>query len=227
MGVECSNYKVDLGLDLLCVWCWCWKCLFWLLVLFVVIMVLQVVLLCFLDLLVFMVMMWCYGEVLGQCDWDYCLYYQWCDLDQMVLSLLIFLVVVEDQCFFVYNGFDLQVIEKVCDYNVCGGWLWGVSMISQQVVKNLFLWQGCSWVCKGLEVWYMLLIEVFWLKLWILEMYVNIVEFGDGIYGVQVVLWQFWNKDVVWLSLVESVWLVVVLFVFWCYNVVCFGFYVQ
>jgi monofunctional biosynthetic peptidoglycan transglycosylase len=76
-----------------------------------------------------------------------------------------------------------------------GGRLRGASTISQQVAKNLFLWQGRSWIRKGLEVWYTVLIEALWPKERILEMYANIAEFGDGVYGAQAAAQKFWGKD--------------------------------
>ncbi|MBD3826217.1 monofunctional biosynthetic peptidoglycan transglycosylase, partial [Stenotrophomonas sp.] len=178
MGAERSNHKADPGLDPPRARRWRWKRLLWLPVLFVAITVLQVVLLRFLDPPVSTVMMWRYGEALSQRDWDYRLHYQWRDLDQMAPSLPISLVAAEDQRFPVHNGFDLQAIEKARDHNARGGRLRGASTISQQVAKNLFLWQGRSWVRKGLEVWYTLLIEALWPKSRILEVYANIAEFG-------------------------------------------------
>ncbi len=70
----------------------------------------------------------------------------------------------------------------------------GASTISQQVAKNVFLWQGRSWVRKGLEAWYTVLIELFWPKQRILEMYLNVAEFGDGVYGAQAAAQQFWGQ---------------------------------
>lgn len=147
----------------------------------------------------------------GQGEWGYRLHYQWRDLDQMAPSLPISLVAAEDQRFPVHNGFDLQAIEKARDHNAKGGRLRGASTISQQVAKNLFLWQGRSWVRKGLEVWYTLLIEALWPKSRILEMYANIAEFGDGIYGAQAAARQYWGKDAARLSPAESARLAAVL----------------
>ncbi|NEL43110.1 MAG: monofunctional biosynthetic peptidoglycan transglycosylase, partial [Xanthomonas perforans] len=75
-----------------------------------------------------------------------------------------------------------------------GGRVRGASTISQQVAKNVFLWQGRSWVRKGLEAWYTVLIELLWPKQRILEMYLNVAEFGDGVYGAQAAARQFWGK---------------------------------
>jgi monofunctional biosynthetic peptidoglycan transglycosylase len=156
-------------------------------------------------------MLWRYGEALGQGEWDYRLHYQWRDLDRMAPSLPISLVAAEDQRFPVHNGFDLQAIEKARDHNAKGGRLRGASTISQQVAKNLFLWQGRSWVRKGLEVWYTVLIEALWPKSRILEVYANIAEFGDGIYGAQAAARQYWGKDAARLSPAESARLAAVL----------------
>jgi len=157
-----------------------WKRLLWLPVLLAAFSCLQVLVLRFIDPPVSMVMLWRYGEALGEADWSYRLHYQWRDLDQMAPSLPISLVAAEDQRFPDHNGFDLQAIEKARDHNAKGGRLRGASTISQQVAKNLFLWQGRSWIRKGLEVWYTVLIEALWPKERILEMYANIAEFGDG-----------------------------------------------
>ncbi|HBS62589.1 MAG TPA: monofunctional biosynthetic peptidoglycan transglycosylase [Stenotrophomonas sp.] len=227
MGAERSNHKADPGLDPPRARRWRWKRLLWLPVLFVAITVLQVVLLRFLDPPVSTVMMWRYGEALSQRDWDYRLHYQWRDLDQMAPSLPISLVAAEDQRFPVHNGFDLQAIEKARDHNARGGRLRGASTISQQVAKNLFLWQGRSWVRKGLEVWYTLLIEALWPKSRILEVYANIAEFGDGIYGAQAASRQFWNKDAARLSPAESARLAAVLPAPRRYNAARPGPYVQ
>ena len=87
----------------------------------------------------------------------------------------------------------------------------GASTISQQVAKNLFLWSGRSWVRKGIEAWYTVLIEAMWPKARILEVYANIAEFGDGIYGAQAAARSYWRKDASRLSLAESARLAAVL----------------
>lgn len=190
---------------------WRWRRLLWLPVLFGVFSVLQVVALRFVDPPVSTAMLWRYGEALGQGDGSYRLRYQWVDIDEMAPSLPISLVAAEDQRFPLHSGFDLQAIEKARDHNARGGRLRGASTISQQVAKNLFLWQGRSWVRKGLEAWYTVLIELLWPKQRILEMYANIAEFGDGIYGVQAASQAFWNKDAARLGAAESARLAAVL----------------
>lgn len=190
---------------------WRWKRLLWLPVLLAGFSVLQVLALRFVDPPLSAVMLWRYGEALGQGDTGYRLHYQWRDLAQMAPALPISLVAAEDQRFPLHSGFDLQAIEKARDHNARGGRVRGASTISQQVAKNLFLWQGRSWLRKGLEAWYTLLIETFWPKSRILEMYANIAEFGDGIYGAQAAARQFWNKDAARLSPAESARLAAVL----------------
>lgn len=211
MGAERSNHKAETGLEPPRRRRWRWKYLLWLPVLFVAGSVLQVITLRFIDPPLSMVMLWRYGEALGQRDWSYRLHHEWRDLEKMAPSLPISLVAAEDQRFPEHNGFDLQAIEKARDHNARGGRLRGASTISQQVAKNLFLWQGRSWVRKGLEVWYTVLIEALWPKSRILEMYANIAEFGDGIYGAQAASRQFWNKDASRLTPAESAKLAAVL----------------
>ena len=91
----------------------------------------------------------------------------------------------EDQLFYQHYGFDVEAINKAFQHNLQGGKLRGASTISQQVAKNLFLSPSRSFIRKALEVWFTLLIEMFWTKARILEMYLNIAEFGDHLFGVE------------------------------------------
>jgi len=157
--------------------------------------VLQVIVLRFVDPPLTTTMALRHVEAWGEGDWRFRLHYQWRDLAQMAPSVPISLVAAEDQRFPYHRGFDLQAIEKARDHNARGGRLRGASTITQQVAKNLFLWQGRSWLRKGLEAWYTVLLEVFWSKERILETYANIAEFGDGVYGAQAAARQFWGKE--------------------------------
>jgi monofunctional biosynthetic peptidoglycan transglycosylase len=121
------------------------------------------------------------------------------------------LVAAEDQNFPIHNGFDLKAIEKARASNARGHKVRGASTISQQVAKNLFLWSGRSWVRKGIEAWYTVLIEAFWPKHRILEMYTNIAEFGDGVYGAQAASRRFFGKDASQLTPAQSARLAAVL----------------
>src|SRR5690606_7336824 len=83
-----------------------------------------------------------------------------------------------------HHGFDLKAIRAAIRHNERGGSLRGASTLSQQVAKNLFLWSGRSWPRKGLEAWFTLAIETLWPKQRILEVYLNIVEWDDGVFGI-------------------------------------------
>lgn len=110
--------------------------------------------------------------------------YQWTDWKNISPSARLAMVAAEDQRFVEHDGFDFEAIEKARVHNRRRGRLRGASTISQQVAKNLFLWQGRSWFRKGLEAGYTVLIEATWPKRRVLEVYLNIAEFGDGVYGV-------------------------------------------
>ncbi|HBK45400.1 MAG TPA: monofunctional biosynthetic peptidoglycan transglycosylase, partial [Xanthomonadaceae bacterium] len=179
--------------------------------LFAVASVLQVAVLRFVDPPVSSVMAWRCVGAWGSGDWSFRLRHEWRDLERIAPSVPISLVAAEDQRFPLHRGFDLQAIEKARDHNARGGRLRGASTISQQVAKNLFLWQGRSWVRKGLEAWYTVLIEALWSKRRIIEVYANIAEFGDGVYGVQAAARQFWGKDAARLSPAEAARLAAVL----------------
>jgi monofunctional biosynthetic peptidoglycan transglycosylase len=137
--------------------------------------------------------------------------YDWRDLDAMAPSLPLALVAAEDQNFPVHSGFDFKAIEKARASNARGRKVRGASTISQQVAKNLFLWSGRSWVRKGIEAWYTVLIESLWPKHRILEMYANVAEFGDGVYGAQAASRRFFGKDASRLTAAESARLAAVL----------------
>jgi monofunctional glycosyltransferase len=103
-------------------------------------------------------------------------------------------VAAEDQTFPTHHGFDLAAIERARSYNRQNRRTRGASTLSQQVAKNLFLWPSRSWLRKGAEVYFTLLIETFWPKHRILEVYLNIAEFGPGIYGVEAASQRYWGK---------------------------------
>ncbi len=150
-------------------------------------------------------------EAWGQGEAGFRVAYDWRDLDRISANLPVAMVAAEDQNFATHSGFDFKAIEKARVSNAKGRKLRGASTVSQQVAKNLFLWQGGGWVRKGIEAWYTLLIELMWPKTRILEMYANIAEFGDGIYGAQAAARSYWRKDASRLSLAESARLAAVL----------------
>ena len=118
----------------------------------------------------------------------------WVAHGRIAPEMFLAVVAAEDQHFPDHHGFDLDAIEQALDDREKGK-VRGASTISQQVAKNLFLWSGRSWLRKGLEVWFTGLIELTWPKRRILEVYVNIAEFGDGVYGVQAASQQFFGRD--------------------------------
>jgi monofunctional glycosyltransferase len=119
---------------------------------------------------------------------------QWVPHGRIAPDMYLAVVAAEDQRFPEHHGFDFKAIEQALDDREEGR-VRGASTISQQVAKNLFLWSGRSWVRKGFEVWFTGLIELCWPKRRILEVYVNIAEFGDGVYGVQAASRQFFGVD--------------------------------
>ncbi len=137
--------------------------------------------------------------------------YSWRDWNGIAPSLPLAVVASEDQNFGRHRGFDFDAIEQARAHNARGGRMRGASTISQQVARNVFLWGGRSWVRKGLEAWYTVLVETIWSKQRILEVYVNVAEFGDGIYGAQAAAREFFGKDAAQLSALESARLAAVL----------------
>jgi len=111
--------------------------------------------------------------------------YRWVDGAQMSASLAYAVIAAEDQKFPEHFGFDLESIRDALDERGDGEGLRGASTITQQVAKNLFLWSGRSFVRKGLEAYFTLLLEVFLPKNRIIEIYLNVAEFGPGVYGVE------------------------------------------
>ena len=124
----------------------------------------------------------------------------WESIDNISNNLQLAVVCTEDQNFLVHNGFDFTAIKKAMAENKWKKRKRGASTISQQTAKNLFLWQGRSWIRKGLEVYFTFLIEVFWSKERIMEVYLNIIEMGDGIYGAEAASQHYFRKSAANLS---------------------------
>jgi monofunctional biosynthetic peptidoglycan transglycosylase len=119
---------------------------------------------------------------------------QWRDFERISPQLALAVIASEDQRFPDHNGFDFKQIQKAMDEAERGGRSRGASTITQQVAKNLFLWNGRSYVRKGLEAWFALLIETIWPKQRTLEIYLNIAEFGRGIYGAEAAAQAYFRK---------------------------------
>jgi monofunctional glycosyltransferase len=120
--------------------------------------------------------------------------HDWVPLEDISLSMGVAVIAAEDQNFPEHFGFDWKAIEKAIAHNERSRRKRGASTISQQTAKNLFLWESRSWVRKGFEVYFTVLIEWGWSKSRILEVYLNIVEFGDGVYGVEAASRTFFGK---------------------------------
>lgn len=111
--------------------------------------------------------------------------HRWRPLDQMSPRLVRAVIAAEDAKFCEHHGFDIEAMEKAYESNAKGKKLRGGSTISQQTAKNVFLWPGRSYVRKGLEAYFTVLIEVIWGKPRIMEVYLNSVEWGPGVYGAE------------------------------------------
>jgi len=142
---------------------------------------------------------------------DYRTDYRWVSLEQISPHAAIAVIASEDQLFPFHAGFDFNSIREAVRASERGKRLRGASTISQQVAKNLFLWGGHSFLRKGLEAYFTVLIELLWPKERILEVYLNVAQFGDGIYGVEAAAQRFWHKPARALSSYESALLAAVL----------------
>jgi monofunctional biosynthetic peptidoglycan transglycosylase len=120
-------------------------------------------------------------------------------------------IAAEDQKFLAHGGFDFEQIEKAVTDAQRGRRLRGASTISQQVAKNLFLWSGQSWVRKGLEAWFTVWIEFLWPKQRILEVYLNVAQFGRGTWGVEAASRRYFGKPAARLARHEAALLAAVL----------------
>jgi monofunctional biosynthetic peptidoglycan transglycosylase len=120
--------------------------------------------------------------------------YRWTDWNGIAPSMRLAVVASEDQRFPSHWGFDLRSIAGAVERNETRRRPLGASTITQQVAKNLFLWRGRSYVRKGLEAYFTVLLELCWPKRRILEVYLNVAEFGDGIYGVRAASEAFFKK---------------------------------
>lgn len=120
--------------------------------------------------------------------------HQWVPIEQIASSLQLAVICSEDQNFLTHNGFDLEAIEKAYKNNKAGKRLKGASTISQQTAKNVFLWPQRSWLRKGLELYFTFLIETIWSKERILEVYLNSIEMGNGVYGAEAAATHWYGK---------------------------------
>jgi monofunctional glycosyltransferase len=119
----------------------------------------------------------------------------WQPIDKISPHLPLAVVASEDQRFLKHYGFEFNAMKRAMEHNKKGKRIRGGSTISQQTAKNVFLWHGRNYLRKGLEVYFTALIELFWNKERILEVYLNVIEMGDGIYGAQAASKAYFGKD--------------------------------
>lgn len=121
--------------------------------------------------------------------------HHWVSIDKISQSMIQAVIASEDNLFMQHNGFDTKQIKKAMEEAEKGKRLRGASTISQQTAKNVFLWPGKNYIRKGLEVYFTLLIEWIWGKERIMEVYLNSIEMGNGIYGVEAAAKNYYGKQ--------------------------------
>ncbi|BBV29014.1 monofunctional biosynthetic peptidoglycan transglycosylase [Citrobacter cronae] len=145
-------------------------------------------------------------------DFGYVAHSDWVSMDEISPWMGLAVIAAEDQKFPDHWGFDVSAIEKALAHNERNeNRIRGASTLSQQTAKNLFLWDGRSWVRKGLEAGLTLGMETVWSKKRILTVYLNVAEFGDGIFGVEAAAQRYFNKPASRLSMSEAALLAAVL----------------
>jgi monofunctional glycosyltransferase len=141
---------------------------------------------------------------------------EWVSIDEISNYVELAVVCAEDQNYLKHNGFDLGAIKKAIDYNEKmekkgKNKRRGASTISQQTAKNVFLWHGRSWIRKGFEVYFTFLIETLWSKERIMEVYLNVIELGNGVYGVEAASQEYLKKSAARLTASDAALIAVVL----------------
>ncbi|QYA24825.1 monofunctional biosynthetic peptidoglycan transglycosylase [Gramella sp. MT6] len=121
--------------------------------------------------------------------------HDWVPIDEISRHLQLAVIASEDQNFEKHSGFDFEAIQEAMEDNRSGRKIRGASTISQQTAKNVFLWPGRNWFRKGMEAYFTFLIEMIWSKERILEVYLNSIEMGKGIYGAQAASQHWFKKD--------------------------------
>jgi monofunctional biosynthetic peptidoglycan transglycosylase len=156
----------------------------------------------------FMLQAWAQGRARGA---PVAIHYDWVPWREIAPAMRLAAVAAEDQRFPAHFGFDLHAIADAIEENPLRARPRGASTISQQVAKNLFLTQSPSWLRKGLEAGFTVLLELLWPKRRILEVYLNVAEFGPGVYGVEAAAQRFFDKPARALSPGEAALLAAVL----------------
>jgi monofunctional biosynthetic peptidoglycan transglycosylase len=137
--------------------------------------------------------------------------YRWVDWRHISPYAAVAVIAAEDQRFAEHNGFDVEAIRDALEERMETGRVRGASTITQQVSKNVFLWPGQSWVRKGLEAYFTVLVELLWPKRRILEVYLNVAQFGPSTFGVGAASKRFFDKPAADLSVSQSALLAAVL----------------
>lgn len=130
--------------------------------------------------------------------------HDWVPIEKISTNLQKAVIASEDANFLTHHGFDFNAIQKAMESNEKGKKLKGGSTISQQTAKNVFLWQGRSYLRKGLEAYFTVLIELIWGKERIMEVYLNSIEMGDGVYGAEAASHYWYRKSAADLSKTEA-----------------------
>lgn len=130
--------------------------------------------------------------------------YRWRSLDRISPRLVEAVIAAEDARFCTHRGFDFRAIEQALESNARGRRMRGGSTITQQTAKNVFLWPGRGWIRKGLEAGYAVLIETVWGKRRIMEVYLNVAEWGPGVYGAEAAARRWFNKGAADLTTAEA-----------------------
>ena len=130
--------------------------------------------------------------------------HDWVSLEKISPKLQLAVVCSEDQNYLKHFGFDWGAIEKAMKANESGKKIRGGSTITQQTAKNVFLWPGRSYIRKAFEAWFTLLIEIFWSKERIMEVYLNSIEMGNGVYGAEAAALHWFKKSAVKLNKDEA-----------------------
>ena len=130
--------------------------------------------------------------------------HDWVSIDEISKNMQLAVICSEDQNFLNHHGFDFEAIKKAMDNNQKNRKIKGASTISQQTAKNVFLWPQRSWLRKGFEAYFTFLIELVWSKERIMEVYLNSIEMGNGIYGVEAAAQHWFKKPAVKLSRYEA-----------------------
>lgn len=130
--------------------------------------------------------------------------HDWVPIEDISRHLQLAVIASEDQNFANHSGFDFEAIQKAMDNNRSGRKIRGASTISQQTAKNVFLWPGRTWFRKGVEAYFTFLIEMIWSKERILEVYLNSIEMGKGVYGAQAASQYWFKKDALKLGPYEA-----------------------